>query len=838
MKILLCKSHLAGPVSGADETLIAYATHLHKGGHSLAVVLLYPPSNADQHYARLKQAGIEVITITSYPLIHIFLRNVKTLIFYCARFLQLTGKPRRYGRQLWQRILQWVSLIYLKPCRTYFQHCQAALIHVLTPDPGAAVMIRAGFAADVPVFYQELGTPHYLPELGIHYEWFAKVLPLCSEVAALSPRLAQQWSEQLLSANPISVLPLLVEDTYTVRSSQPRLQADITFGFAARMERGKGPMVLLEAFAQVRLKLANTSLRMAGAGPQQQAVKARARTLGVFDACAFLTPYTAPEDKSAFMHGLDVFVLPTLAEGTPNSIIEAMAHGLPVIASAVGGIPDLITPETGILVPPGNLQDLANAMMLLASDAELRARMGSAARARYEKLFSPQVVLPTLVNVYRRLARTNGHATAAPPTQLLTHPWRSAAPEQMNVAPLDFKVAPLLSGKRIIFVLGNLDLGGAERQALILAKHLSEQEQAHVEVWGFNHSGPIATICEQSGLAWRVVPSPLAGGHLGRLIRLARFARHLRRAQPDILLPYTLIPNVVCGLVWKWTGARSCVWNQRDEGIARLSPRFERWATERIPQFISNSRQGARFLENELKVHPAKVRVIANGVECSAPEMNRLKWRDALQLEAGCFVACMVANLHKHKDHTTLLMAWRKVVTTLAASGRSAVLLLAGRYDDSYEELIALSYKLEINHQVRFLGHVSDIPGLLSAVEIGVFSSRSEGCPNGVLESMCAGLAVAGTDTEGLRETVGPAGIPFLAPPGDAEALAEIILKLAYDPTLCSNLGAENQNRIRDRYNSTRMCEETVSLLTSLFLEKTDTLPGKVASVVAAEGES
>jgi len=204
--------------------------------------------------------------------------------------------------------------------------------------------------------------------------------------------------------------------------------------------------------------------------------------------------------------------------------------------------------------------------------------------------------------------------------------------------------------------------------------------------------------------------------------------------------------------------------------------------------------------------------------------MNRLEWRAALQLEVGCFVACMIANMHKHKDHKTLLRAWRKAATTLAASGRNAVLLLAGRYDDAYEELIALSYELEINHRVRFLGYVSDIPGLLSAVDISVFSSRSEGCPNGVLESMSAGLAVAGTDTEGLRETVGPTGLPFLAPAGDAAALAEIILKLANDPTLCSNLGAENQNRIKNKYNSTRMCAETVSLLTNLLLEKTDSL--------------
>jgi glycosyltransferase involved in cell wall biosynthesis len=85
---------------------------------------------------------------------------------------------------------------------------------------------------------------------------------------------------------------------------------------------------------------------------------------------------------------------------------------------------------------------------------------------------------------------------------------------------------------------------------------------------------------------------------------------------------------------------------------------------------------------------------------------------------------------------------------------------------------------------------------------------------------MAAGLAVAGTNTEGIREAVGPAGKQFLAPPGDAEALAEIILKLAGDPTLCSMIGAKNQSRIRNKYDSIRMCEETASLLISCFSEK------------------
>src|SRR5207237_3566588 len=142
---------------------------------------------------------------------------------------------------------------YLQPCRAYFKRCPADLLHVLTPDSGAVVMIRAGVAAGIPVFYQELGTPHYLPALEIPYEWFARVLPLCSEVAALSPRLARQWQGKFHSVKPISVIPLLVEDTQGVRTPPPKQPAGITFGFAARMESGKGPMILIEAFARVRL---------------------------------------------------------------------------------------------------------------------------------------------------------------------------------------------------------------------------------------------------------------------------------------------------------------------------------------------------------------------------------------------------------------------------------------------------------------------------------------------------------------------------------------------------------------------------------------------------------
>ncbi len=125
------------------------------------------------------------------------------------------------------------------------------------------------------------------------------------------------------------------------------------------------------------------------------------------------------------MHKLDVFVMPSFTEGTPNSIIEAMANGKPIIASAVGGIPDMIDIESGILVPPGDAAALTEAMLLLAQNPERRARMGKAARKRYQQLFSPTAVVPLMLETYSRVVAANGSANGHTNGHN-NHPWRSA----------------------------------------------------------------------------------------------------------------------------------------------------------------------------------------------------------------------------------------------------------------------------------------------------------------------------------------------------------------------------------------------------------------------------
>jgi glycosyltransferase involved in cell wall biosynthesis len=133
--------------------------------------------------------------------------------------------------------------------------------------------------------------------------------------------------------------------------------------------------------------------------------------------------YTHPEQCRAFMESLDVFVMPSFTEGTPNSVVEAMACGKPIIATDVGGIPDMIGAESGILVTPGDVRALAAAMLRLANDAELRATMGQTAKARYQKLFSPSAVVPLMLETYRRVMQNGNHVAEIVTGNGHVHPW-------------------------------------------------------------------------------------------------------------------------------------------------------------------------------------------------------------------------------------------------------------------------------------------------------------------------------------------------------------------------------------------------------------------------------
>lgn len=414
MKIILCKSHLDGPISGADETLVTYAAQFRKAGMSVSVLLMYLHAEEDQYYQRLLESDVPVSWIAS----NLTQTSLGAGRRFASRVFYSFPGSKEFLRRRTQPVLTAMANRYYSPCYDFLEKEKPDLVHVMTPNAGASVMIRAAHNAGIPVIYQELGIPYHPPGFD-YYEEFTSVLPLCSEITALSPRLIQDCREKLPAHRSLSVLPIMSQLLNGAGSERPA-DGRIRFGFAARMEKLKGPNVMMEALGIAAQQNRNICMNIAGDGSQRQKLAARAKALNVASQYRYHGVYTHPEERSAFMKSVDVFVMPSFTEGTPNCVVEAMAHGKPIIASEVGGVPDMIGDDTGVLVPAGDPQALANAMLRMADDNALRRSMGLEARARYERFFSPAAVLPLIMETYKRVSG-NGHRVAKDNGHL--HPW-------------------------------------------------------------------------------------------------------------------------------------------------------------------------------------------------------------------------------------------------------------------------------------------------------------------------------------------------------------------------------------------------------------------------------
>jgi glycosyltransferase involved in cell wall biosynthesis/O-antigen/teichoic acid export membrane protein len=169
----------------------------------------------------------------------------------------------------------------------------------------------------------------------------------------------------------------------------------------------KGHHVALTAFAQVRssMPMLEARLQLAGAGPEEGALRAQARELGIDRDVEFLGSVA---DVSLLLSDCAFTVLPSLTEGMPNAVLESLAHGRAVVASAVGGVPEILRRGGGVLVPPGDPEALANAMRALLADPSMAARLGAEGRAMVHNLFGVERMAQESLRLYRGLLSGKG----------------------------------------------------------------------------------------------------------------------------------------------------------------------------------------------------------------------------------------------------------------------------------------------------------------------------------------------------------------------------------------------------------------------------------------------
>jgi len=189
------------------------------------------------------------------------------------------------------------------------------------------------------------------------------------------------------------------------RRRQPPDATDMVIGIACRLVPVKGLTYLLRAIALLRAEFPAVRLELAGGGPEWGAIEAEAVSLGIRDRVNLVGWHKKLEP---LMAGWDIFVLPSLDEGCGVALLEAMAMGLPVVASAVGGLPEVVEEgQSGYLVPPADPQALAKSLRVLLRDPALRCAMGGAGRERVRRHFSADAMTAAVTAIYDEILAAN-----------------------------------------------------------------------------------------------------------------------------------------------------------------------------------------------------------------------------------------------------------------------------------------------------------------------------------------------------------------------------------------------------------------------------------------------
>jgi glycosyltransferase involved in cell wall biosynthesis len=212
-------------------------------------------------------------------------------------------------------------------------------------------------------------------------------VPLADAVTTNSTAGRDYWARELrLRPSAIRVIPNGI-DTLRFRPPATRAAGPVVIGNLSRLHPKNDHAALLEAVAILKSvpDLPAWRVVIGGDGPERQRLDDACARLGLQGTVTLDGHVAAPE---GFLQTLDVYVQSSIAEGLSNSILEAMATGLPIVATAVGGTPELVGPTVGRLVPAGDSAALARAIEGLIRDETLRTVLGQQARLAVEAEFS------------------------------------------------------------------------------------------------------------------------------------------------------------------------------------------------------------------------------------------------------------------------------------------------------------------------------------------------------------------------------------------------------------------------------------------------------------------
>ncbi len=569
-------------------------------------------------------------------------------------------------------------------------------------------------------------------------------------------------------------------DRAAARAAWGSSNGTLTITCASRLAPQKGQDNLLIAAGEIAAAVPDVRFVFAGEGVDRNRLERLRDHLGLQDRVTFTGNV---DDIPSLLAATDIFCHPSLKDGLPNSVAEAMAMGIPVVASRVGGIPEIVEDgQTGVLVAPHDVHGIRDALLRLIKSAELRHSLGTAARERIRELLDFDVQVKAWEEaVAGELAAFRKHGAPAPPP-----------------------VVKRQTAYPVLFLMNHLRTGGEETELAILARYLDRARfpMGVATGWAVNEPSPAGDALKNLR-----VPVDTACHALSTMAEKADYlARSIRAQQVRVL--------VACQdtrLAWE-------VMQRLEPGECKLIEHAGiRQEVHVIPKdrtevLIGVSRAIAREAAPLFR-EPARARYLPSIVDLSAFNPGeRESLRKAYGFGDDCIVL-FVGRLDAKKGIEDLIDAAAAVLPEYP----SARFLVVGP-PDAYQPQHAARIMTQAAEELPpgrfiFTGARSDVPSILCAADICVLPSRGEGMSHVINEAGAAALPVIAYDDGAAGEQLEGGQSGVLVPPGDRAGLASALRLLISSPELRGRLGNKLRERVLREYTVQRVVPQWHALL-------------------------
>lgn len=343
---------------------------------------------------------------------------------------------------------------------------------------------------------------------------------------------------------------------------------------------------------------------------------------------------------------------------------------------------------------------------------------------------------------------------------------------------------------RVMQVIYAFKVGGSESVARDIALNMNKHSEHAVA--SLESDGHFREVFDSNNVKTYVIDRQPTE-RFGPMIRLWKAMRSFK---PNVVHTHHLYQ-----LFYAWPGAllSGARLIHTEHEYYSLVPAKSRFMLRQISRFCNAitavNRETSDFLVQKVKIPKSKVHIVVNGIDFRKIA-NASSSREQFGLSEEDPVAGIVARLHPVKDHAMLLKAFRIVVDNVP----NAKLLVAGDGSER-ERLEKQTHDLGLKHAVIFLGTRSDIPNILSCIDIFVLASWKEGLPLSILEAMAAGKPIVATDVGGVPSLVNDSGSGIIVPPRDPESMANAVIQMLKNKKDREIFGNAGQEYVKQNYS-------------------------------------